>query len=150
MGRWVLFLFGRIVLNQEKLWLEFSSLPPHAQKGDASEGIKLTGPDISFADETYSKLLIRYKEKFGGSPPAAFHAHAYDATGMLLSAIEAVAKVDSDGTMFIGRQAIRDVLYADVSYHGITGDLVCNENGDCANQKIVVNEIKNGNFVSVK
>lgn len=118
--------------------------------GDASEGIKLTGPDISFADETYSKLLIRYKEKFGGSPPAAFHAHAYDATGMLLSAIEAVAKVDSDGTMFIGRQAIRDVLYADASYHGITGDLVCNENGDCANQKIVVNEIKNGNFVSVK
>ena len=45
-------------------------------------------------------------------PTAPFHAHAYDATNMVLDAIESVAQQGSDGSLLIGRQALRDALYA--------------------------------------
>jgi len=40
--------------------------------------------------------------------------------------------VDADGTVHIGRQALRDALYATKDFAGLTGSLSCDENGDCA------------------
>ena len=51
-----------------------------------------------------------YMEMFGTEPTAPFHAHACDATMMLLNAIETVAQQDADGNLLIGRQALRDAL----------------------------------------
>ncbi|MCG3209385.1 MAG: hypothetical protein FOGNACKC_03009 [Anaerolineae bacterium] len=80
---------------------------------------------------------------------SAFHAHAYDATMMIFDAIEKVAKTDAEGNTLIGRQALRDTLYATKDFDGITGKLSCGENGDCANPKIAVNQIQNGAYVPV-
>ena len=82
--------------------------------------------------ERYDELLQKWEDKFGGTPPSGFHAHAYDATNMLLDAIEAVAVVNEDGTVVIGRQALRDALTSTADYDGITGALTCTEYGDCA------------------
>ena len=41
----------------------------------------------------------------------------------------------ADGSLVIGRQALRDALYATKDFDGITGKLTCNENGDCADPK---------------
>jgi ABC-type transport system substrate-binding protein len=49
----------------------------------------------------------------------------------------------------IGRQALRDALYATKGLNGITGKISCNENGDCADPKIAVNEIEGGAYVPV-
>ena len=38
---------------------------------------------------------------------------------------------DEDGTLRIGRQALRDMLYATSGYQGLTGSLTCDEYGDC-------------------
>ena len=38
---------------------------------------------------------------------------------------------DNDGTLHIGRQALRDALYATTGYQGLTGSLTCDEYGDC-------------------
>ncbi|MFP5239355.1 MAG: ABC transporter substrate-binding protein, partial [Acidobacteriota bacterium] len=38
----------------------------------------------------------------------------------------------SKGTMHVGRQALRDALYATTGFKGVTGTLTCNEFGDCA------------------
>ena len=61
-----------------------------------------------------------------------FHAHAYDATNILLAAIEKAAVKDADGTVHIGRQALRDAMYATKDFNGLTGKLTCDANGDCA------------------
>jgi len=99
--------------------------------GDAADGMYLSGPYVDPADTRYSEFLDKWEAKFGGVPPSGFHAHAYDATNMLLDAIEKVA-VDNNGTLTIDRQALRDALYAIKDFDGLTGKLTCDANGDCA------------------
>ncbi|MEZ4719085.1 MAG: branched-chain amino acid ABC transporter substrate-binding protein [Caldilineaceae bacterium] len=98
--------------------------------GEAAVGMYLSGPYV--AGDTYSEFLGKWDAKFGGSPPSGFHAHAYDATNMLLNAVEQVAQVGDDGSVLIGRQALRDALSSVTDYQGLTGVLTCNETGDCA------------------
>ena len=50
---------------------------------------------------------------------------------MLLTAIEKVTVKGSDGTLYIGRKALRDALYATKGFPGLTGKLSCNQFGDC-------------------
>ncbi len=93
-------------------------------------GMYLSGPYVSGAE--YDAFLAKWTAKFGGVPPSGFHAFAYDATNMLFQSIEAVAHVDADGTVYIGRQALRDAMYAISGFPGLTGVLSCDANGDCA------------------
>ena len=111
--------------------------------GDAAKGMYLSSPDLSPAalGPRYTTLLDKYKKRFGENPPAAFHAHTYDAAMMIFTAIEKVGKKDSSGNLYIGRKALRDALFATKSYRGVTGTLTCDKNGDCADPKIVVYQI---------
>jgi branched-chain amino acid transport system substrate-binding protein len=115
-----------------------------------SEGMYLSGPDLGFANTMYQdEFLPMYQEMFGTEPTAPFHAHAFDATNMLLDAVEAVAQQGEDGTLLIGRQALRDAVAATSGYEGLTGTLTCDEFGDCADPKIAVNRVDNGEFVVI-
>jgi len=117
--------------------------------GEACEGMYISGPDLSFTNELGQRFLADHEAMYGGPPISAFHAHAYDAAMMLFRAIETVAQVDDDGTIHIGRQALRDALYATHDLQGITGTLNCNQYGDCADPRIAVNQIRNGEYVPI-
>jgi NitT/TauT family transport system substrate-binding protein len=117
--------------------------------GEAAEGMYISGPDLGFSGETYEQFLAAYKEILGQEPVSAFHAHAYDATNMIFAAIEQVAQQDGSGNTVIGRQALRDALYSTSGLVGITGTISCNELGDCADPKIAVNQITNGEYTPV-
>ena len=101
-----------------------------ANTGESILGLYLTSPLVQ--GDAYDELLAKWEAKFGGLPPSAFHAHSYDATMMLLQAIESVAQDDGTGNLLIGKQAIRDALSAIEGFPGITGTLACGETGDCA------------------
>ena len=118
--------------------------------GDAAEGVVLSGPDLAFSGDFYeSEFLPAYTEISGEDAPiSVFHAHAYDAYNMLADAIEAVAFEDG-GTTYIPRTALRDAFFATEGYEGITGTLTCDENGDCADAKISVSEVQDGEFVRI-
>ncbi len=98
--------------------------------GSAAEGMYLSGPYVSGSE--YDAFLEKYEANTGGPPPAGFAAHAYDGTNIVLDAIEAVVVVDDDGTLHIGRQALRDAVGATSGFDGLTGVLACDEHGDCA------------------
>ncbi len=102
--------------------------------GEAAIGIFVSGPLVT--GDAYEQLLLRWEEEYGSSPPSGYHAHAYDATNLLLNAVETVAVVSDDGSLIIGRQAIRDAIAATEDYPGLTGSLTCQEQspfaGDCA------------------
>ena len=102
--------------------------------GDAAIGIYISGPLV--AGDAYEQFLMRWEEEYGSSPPSGYHAHAYDAANLLLNAIESVATETDDGSLIIGRQAIRDAIAATENYSGLTGSLTCQEEspfaGDCA------------------
>jgi branched-chain amino acid transport system substrate-binding protein len=57
---------------------------------------------------------------------------------MLFVALEAVAVQANDGTLYVGRQALRDALYATSEYQGLTGSLTCDRYGDCGVAKFQV------------
>ena len=100
--------------------------------GEAAVGMYFSSPYVSDDNTAYTDLLAKWEESRGGQPPSGFHAHAYDATNILMDAIEQVAVEGDDGTITIDRQALRDAVAATSGYEGITGVLTCGETGDCA------------------
>ncbi|RLD00525.1 MAG: branched-chain amino acid ABC transporter substrate-binding protein [Chloroflexi bacterium] len=115
--------------------------------GDACEGMYISGPNLEFGNALYDHFLEVHLAEYGEKPLSVFHAHAYDGTMMLLAAVEKVATQDEDGTLHIGRQALRDALYATKDFAGVTGTLNCDEHGDCADPEIAVNQITNGEYM---
>lgn len=102
-----------------------------------TEGMHFSGPAVDQGSAAYDDFVEKYREKTGGGPIQAFHAHAYDATNMLLDGIEAVAQQDGD-RLVIDRQELRDWLYDLEGFEGLTGTLKCNQFGDCAQPRIGV------------
>jgi branched-chain amino acid transport system substrate-binding protein len=109
--------------------------------GEAAVGMYLSRPKMDTSSTPYTDFLDRYQQEYGESPPAPYHAHAYDAAALILAAIEEVALQDQGGKLYIGRQALRDAVYATRDFPGVTGTLTCNEYGDCAAPSVGVYEV---------
>jgi branched-chain amino acid transport system substrate-binding protein len=99
-------------------------------------GFRICYPDVTpeAMGGGYPKFVEEYKKDYGEGPTSGFHANAYDAAIMALKAIEAVAKTDSEGNLFIGRQALRDAVYAS-KFEGLSGPIACDAYGQCASFK---------------
>jgi branched-chain amino acid transport system substrate-binding protein len=108
--------------------------------GDAAVGFEFTNPDTSAEamGEQYPAFVEAYEAKFGEPPIQAFHANAYDGAQILLKAIEQVAVEGDDGTLYIGRKALRDALFATKGHEGVSGLIECDEHGQCAGFKFAV------------
>jgi branched-chain amino acid transport system substrate-binding protein len=78
------------------------------------------------------QLFAEYQRKYAAPPEESFvYVRAYDAANLLLHAIEHVAVREEDGTVHIGRQALREALYDTTEFDGVSGLLTCDEFGDC-------------------
>jgi len=109
--------------------------------GPAAEGMYLSSPNFSAFQAGYADFTAKYEAKVGTAPISAFHAHAYDATNILFAAIEKVAVKAEDGTVHIGKQALRDAIFATKDFQGLTGVLSCSASGDCGAPLIAVYQI---------
>jgi branched-chain amino acid transport system substrate-binding protein len=129
------------VAGLEKVYLMSAdgSFSPDFYKaaGDTAIGMFHSSPDFSAFAAGYKGFLEKHKKKYGEAPIAPFHAHGYDAAMMIFAAIEKVGVKDGD-TLYIGRKALRDALYATKNMQGLTGNLTCDKFGDCADPRIAV------------
>ena len=116
--------------------------------GENTKGMYLSSPDFSAFTGDYAAFITKHKTKYGGSTLSTFHAHAYDAANILFAALEKVAVVQADGTIYVPRQALRDAIYATKDFKGITGNLTCSKYGDCGAPVIAVYEIMNSDPAS--
>ncbi len=114
---------------------------------EQSEGMYFSGPDVRFGTNanqstgvTAEEFLATYEANNGQPPEAPFWGHAYDATALLLDAIDAASTEGDDGSLVIDRQGVRDFLNGIQGYEGIIGTINCDEFGDCGSQKITVIE----------
>lgn len=98
--------------------------------GSPAVGMYLSGPYVNNAAN--NNLMRKWMDTYGEPPPSNFHAFAYDATNLLLTVIQNTAQITPDGTLVIGRQALRDALTNTADFQGITGNITCSEHGDCA------------------
>ncbi len=101
-----------------------------------SEGMYFAGPEADFRSNVNEvtgrsgdQVLAAYEARHGGFPQSPYWAHAYDATTMLLSAIEAVA-VEEGGILYIDRAALRGRVGA-TAMTGLVGTVSCDGFGDC-------------------
>ena len=98
-----------------------------------TEGMYFSGPSTP-TTPAYSDFVAAYEAAYGEPPIQSFHAHAYDATMMVFTAIENIAQ-ERDGTLVIDLQALRDELKS-ITHEGLTGTLSCDDFGDCASPAI--------------
>jgi branched-chain amino acid transport system substrate-binding protein len=89
----------------------------------------MSTPGKIFGKE-YNALLLDYEARYNEKPIHFSLPHVYDATALLFFAIESVAIKEKDGTLHIGREALRKALYKTNHYKGITGSLTCDSFGD--------------------
>jgi branched-chain amino acid transport system substrate-binding protein len=96
----------------------------------AGQGMYFIAPLLPMT-ETYQTFGKRFEAVHGLAPNNTFHAHAYDAGALLLTALEKASAVEEDGVLRIGRQAVRDALHAVRDFPALTGNLSCDAFGDC-------------------
>jgi len=103
-----------------------------------SEGVYLSGHDSHFgtnANQVTDKDVNALSAEYQAATDANFFFHAYDATTLLLSAIESVA-VEERGRLYIDRSALREEIAATTDFQGIIGTLTCDEFGDCGTGRV--------------
>ncbi len=104
----------------------------------AAIGMYFVGPTPPKMTPGLEKLAAEYRARYNMPAPTIYYISAFDAANILLAAIEKAAVQGRDGRLHIGRQALRDALYATSGHAGLSGQLTCNEFGDCAAQSFNV------------
>jgi branched-chain amino acid transport system substrate-binding protein len=111
-----------------------------------SEGMYFSGPDTRFGEnvneatgKNAAEILAAYEAEYGEPPSAPFWGHSYDATTLLLEAIDAASYMDGDN-LLIDRAGIREYFATVAGFSGIIGSISCDDFGDCGSQKITVIE----------
>ncbi len=110
--------------------------------GGAAEGnyVSFLVPDVRKVP-TAAAFAKAFEAKFGSV--SSYGPLAYEATNILLTAIQKVGKPD--------RAAIRDAVRATKDYKGILGNSVTfNDKGDVDTQNIYIYQVKGPDFVQVK
>ncbi len=101
------------------------------------KNVGLSGVGMYFIESHFpqsasiEQLNATFVAKYGGPIQNKSYPYSYDAANLLLDTIEAIAVQNQNGTLHVGRQALRDALYATSGLEGITGRLSCDKFGDC-------------------
>ena len=128
---------------------EFLALPE-------SEGFYFAGPELDFGGNVNEatgrsgdELTAAYQEKYGESSTSAYLAHAYDATTILLRAIEEVAVAEGDA-LYIDRAKLREALAGTSGFSGIIGAISCDEFGDCGTGRVQISHHTDSTMTDVE
>ena len=107
-----------------------------------SKDIYFAGPETNLGSnvnaatgKSVNEVLAAYTAAYGEAPSTPYWAHAYDATTLLLNAIEIVAGEDN-GKLYVDRAALRRELHHTSGFQGLLGTLTCDEFGDCGTGRI--------------
>lgn len=119
-------------LNRAVLLGSDSLFTPHfaSQIGNTAADLYVTNPVLDRV--AYAGFLETWAARYEVPPTSSAPAYAYDATQLLLTAIEEVAIVGQNGALVIGRGAVRERLAATQNVAGLTGSLSCTSHGECA------------------
>jgi branched-chain amino acid transport system substrate-binding protein len=117
------FLFGEVYFN--------SGFLEEAGEEAAGSYVSVSSYDIDMGSEPYQAFLTIYKEDYGEDPIGMYHPFAYDAATLLLKAIDQVALPGDDGSLMVDPLAVREAMYNNVKFQGLSGVISCSPLGDC-------------------
>jgi branched-chain amino acid transport system substrate-binding protein len=111
----------------------------YTEKDFIQAGGKATnGNFVTYAKEPDPAWVKRFEGKYG--PRQTFSPQAYDAAIILMMAVEKVAEKKADGSLVIGKRALRDAVAA-TDFEGITGRIAFDRRGDRTGSVVVVYEV---------
>lgn len=96
------------------------------------------GAYVTYAKEPDPSWVKKFEAKYG--PRQTFSPQAYDAATILMAAVEKVAKKQGDGSLVIGKKALRDAV-ADTDLDGITGKIKYDIHGDRTGSVVVIYKV---------
>jgi branched-chain amino acid transport system substrate-binding protein len=100
------------------------------EAGELAKEMCFVGPSTP-EGPVVDQLAAAYEKKYKEKPTVSYYLSGYDAADLLFHAIEKVAIRGKDGTLYVGRKALREQLYNISYFNGVTGTLNCNQFGDC-------------------
>ncbi len=122
----------------------------------ASEGFYFAGPELDFGSNVNGatgrsgdELNAAYLERYNAHSTSAYLSHAYDATTILLRAIEEVAVVEGDA-LYIDRARLREAVGGTSGFSGIIGTISCDEFGDCGTGRIQISQHTDSTMTDVE
>jgi branched-chain amino acid transport system substrate-binding protein len=101
-------------------------------------GRATNGCFVTYAKEPDPAWVDRFEAKYGSRQ--TFSPQAYDAANILMMAVEKVAEKQPDGTLIVGKKALRDAVAA-TDHGGITGRISYDPHGDRTGSVVVVYEV---------
>jgi len=118
--------------------------------GDAAEGMYVSAPAGDEVEDANTAFDAKYEEMFGVTPDelGPFHAQAYDSVIMIAEAIKSVAAEVGDSLVF-ERAAVVDAVRGTSGLMGLTGEMTCDEIGNCGAGGIQIFQVQDGAFVQV-
>lgn len=114
---------------------------------EAGEGIYASGPVVEGAN--YDALVNSYRARYDQRPSSVLFAYSYDATQLMLNAIQQVAASGPNEELIIGRQTLHDALYNTSTFDGATGTLTCTTWGDCSAPRVGIAKVQDNKWVVV-
>lgn len=96
------------------------------------------GSYVTYAKEPDPAWVKKFEAKYG--PRQTFSPQAYDAASILMMAVEKAAQKKSDGSLVIGKKALRDAVSA-TTYDGITGKISFDKYGDRTGSVVVIYKV---------
>jgi len=110
--------------------------------GGKAEGVYISNGQ-ALKGATYEAFAQKWRQRFN-SEPGTFTPQAYDAAMILLNAVEKVAVKNPDGSLSIGKKALRDAVRA-TKMEGASGAIEFEANGDRkVAAEAVIKQVKNG------
>ena len=113
-------------------------LTPEFLRTPESEDVYIAGPVLNFGSDNVNNVTGKNEDAvreaaeavYGDPLSVVFWQHAYDATTLLLDAIQTVA-VQEDGKLYIDRAELREAIGETDGFQGLTGVISCDDFGDC-------------------
>jgi branched-chain amino acid transport system substrate-binding protein len=117
-----------------------------------NQEVYIVKPDFNFysnineiTKKSGDDLRKAYKKLYKKNPISFFFFHSYDATILLLKAIEASSSKDGN-TLVVDRDKVLEEMENVKDFWGITGTINCLDNGDCGSQNMkIIYTAKSGN-----
>ncbi|MCA9905305.1 MAG: ABC transporter substrate-binding protein, partial [Anaerolineae bacterium] len=117
--------------------------------GPAADGVYASA-SIPVRDEALEQFLVRYAETYGENPPGPYHANAYDATQLILDAVESTATLSNDGSLVVDRAALAAYIRGVRNRQGLVGAINAAGNGELlAAADIAVVRVTDGEYRQV-
>ena len=116
--------------------------------GENAEGAYATSA-LPPASEAVDAFTQAYLDAYGVEPGAlsTFTWHGYDVACALSTVIANVAVEGPDGNVYISREAMVAGVRNLTGFQGLTGEITCNESGECNTAGPTFFQVQNGEWV---